>query len=281
MPGKKSTGTFSSSTTTFWSGEGLPEVSRICVIRASYRSAADRISVVLAGTNGEAATLKAHEKASLVRTLREKAGSQLPITVGCMGGCTRDVIDDTVAMSEAGADFALILVPSYFHFALDQMAIMSFFEEVADASPLPVCIYNFPNVVSGLDINSEMLSRLGAHPNIVAVKLTCGGIAKVARAAAEFPREIFTALAGQSDCKLFLVRKSSANSGDRARTLFVRWWRRMHHWAGKSLSEGLYGAIRLVDEGQARRRRAAAASARICRVGICERRHQWHEMGGR
>lgn len=118
-----------------------------------------------------------------------------------MGGCTRDVIDDTVAMSEAGADFALILVPSYFHFALDQMAIMSFFEEVADASPLPVCIYNFPNVVSGLDVNSEMLSRLGGHPNIVAVKLTCGGIAKVARAAAEFPQETFTALAGQSDCK--------------------------------------------------------------------------------
>lgn len=104
-------------------------------------------------------------------------------------------------MHEAGADFALILVPSYFHFAIDQAAIISFFEEVADASPLPVCIYNFPNVVAGLDVNSEALSKLGNHPNIVAVKLTCGGIAKVARVAAEYPRETFVAVAGQSDCE--------------------------------------------------------------------------------
>lgn len=145
--------------------------------------------------------MKASEKADLVRRLRESAGAQLPITVGCVGGCTRDVIDDAEAMREAGADFALILVPSYFHFALDQTAIVSYFQEVADASPLPICIYNFPNVVAGLDVNSEMLSALGSHPNIVAVKLTCGGIAKVARVAAEFPHETFTALAGQSDCK--------------------------------------------------------------------------------
>lgn len=157
--------------------------------------------VVLAGTNGEAATLKTDEKADLVRTLRKQAGNDLPITVGCVGGCTRDVIDDIFAMHNAGADFALILVPSYFHFALDQAAITSYFEEVADASPLPVCIYNFPNVVAGLDVNSEMLAKLGSHPNIVAVKLTCGGIAKVARVAADFPRESFVALAGQSDCE--------------------------------------------------------------------------------
>lgn len=60
-------------------------------------------------------------------------------------------------------------------------------------------LYNFPGVAAGLDINSEMLSRLGQHPNIVGVKLTCGGIAKVARVRAEFDPEQFTALAGQSD----------------------------------------------------------------------------------
>jgi dihydrodipicolinate synthase/N-acetylneuraminate lyase len=165
-----------------------------------YQSAADPSLVVLAGTNGEAATLKIDEKVALVRKLRERAGNDLPITVGCIGGCTRDVIDDVVAMQDAGADFALVLVPSYFHFALDQAAVISYFEEVADASPLPICIYNFPTVVAGLDVNSEMLAKLGRHPNIVAVKLTCGGIGKVARVAADFPRESFVALAGQSDC---------------------------------------------------------------------------------
>ncbi|EMC96900.1 hypothetical protein BAUCODRAFT_68239 [Baudoinia panamericana UAMH 10762] len=160
--------------------------------------------VVIAGTNGEAATLTGDEKARLVSSLRKVSDSiqgqqSLPITVGCNGGSTRDVVDDTMAMHQAGADYALVLVPSYFHFAMNQDAIVAFFTEVADKSPLPVCIYNFPNVVAGLDVNSEMLAILGKHPNIAAVKLTCGGIAKVARVAADFPPEEFAALAGQSD----------------------------------------------------------------------------------
>jgi 4-hydroxy-2-oxoglutarate aldolase len=121
------------------------------------------------------------------------------ITMGCGGGCTRDVIAETVLAKEAGADFALVLVPSYFHFAMDSAAIVAFFEELADNSPVPIVIYNFPGVAAGLDVNSEMLSTLGRHPNIVGVKLTCGGIAKVARIAAEFKPEQFCALAGQSD----------------------------------------------------------------------------------
>lgn len=109
------------------------------------------------------------------------------------------MIAETELAAEAGADFVLVLTPSYFHFAMNQDAIVSFFQELADASPLPVAIYNFPGVVAGLDVNSEMLEILGQHPNIVGVKLTCGGIAKVARVKARFAPEEFSALAGQSD----------------------------------------------------------------------------------
>lgn len=132
--------------------------------------------------------------------------SNLPITVGCNGGCTEAVVNDIAATAQAGADYALVLVPSYFHFAMNADAINEFFLEVADRSPIPIVIYNFPGVVSGLDVNSVMLDLLGEHPNIVAVKLTCGGIAKVARVSAKFgafdghDREgSFRALAGQSD----------------------------------------------------------------------------------
>lgn len=119
--------------------------------------------------------------------------------LGCSAGCTRDVIDQTIEAKQAGANAALVLVPSYFHFAMDQAAIIAFFEELADASPIPVVIYNFPGVVAGLEVNSEMLDILGRHKNIVGVKLTCGGIAKVARIAAAFKTSEFCALAGQSD----------------------------------------------------------------------------------
>ncbi|KAM5346301.1 hypothetical protein ACJ41O_009306 [Fusarium nematophilum] len=159
--------------------------------------------IVIAGTNGEAVTLSQAEKAKLIRLTREiatEAGRpDLPITIGCGGQSTQDVIAETRRGAEAGADFALVLTPSYFHFAMTDDAIVTFFQELADASPIPVVIYNFPGVVAGLNLNSEMLETLGHHPNIVGVKLTCGGIAKVARIRANFEPDGFCALAGQSD----------------------------------------------------------------------------------
>lgn len=158
---------------------------------------------MIAGTNGEAATLTSGEKSQLVQTTRKVAQrlgrGEIPIVLGCGAGCTRDVIDQTVEAKAAGADAALVLVPSYFHFAMDAAAITSFFQEVADSSPIPIIIYNFPGVVAGLDVNSEMLDILGRHKNIVGVKLTCGGIGKVPRVAAAFKTSEFCALAGQSD----------------------------------------------------------------------------------
>lgn len=169
-------------------------------------------------------TLTQDEKLKLIKLTRRVATEvgrpDVPITVGCSGQCTRDVIAETKLAKEAGADFILMLVPSYFHFAMTKDAIVAFFEEVlrtvstslawgslrltesrkaADASPLPVVIYNYPNVVAGLDVDSEMLHRLAKHPNIVGVKLTCGGIAKVSRIAASYTPNEFSALAGQSD----------------------------------------------------------------------------------
>ncbi|KAK2053862.1 dihydrodipicolinate synthetase [Colletotrichum caudatum] len=159
--------------------------------------------IVLAGTNGEAVTLTNEEKTRLVKATREaavRAGRpDLTVTMGCGGQSTRAVIEETRLAAAAGADYALVLVPSYFHFAMGEDAIVGFFEELAGASPVPVIIYNFPGVAAGLDVNSDMLSRLGRHPNIAGVKLTCGGIAKVARVRAEFDPAEFFALAGQSD----------------------------------------------------------------------------------
>ncbi|KAK4539615.1 hypothetical protein LTR36_010498 [Oleoguttula mirabilis] len=159
--------------------------------------------VVLAGTNGEAVALTRSEKAALVRRTREVAKDagkpDLPITLGTSGTSTRDVIDDCTAGREAGADFVLVLVPSFFHFAMSKDAICEFFEEVGDQSPLPILIYNFPGVASGLNVDSTMLDRLAKHFNIVGVKLTCGGIAKVTRVRASYEPSQFSALAGQSD----------------------------------------------------------------------------------
>ncbi|KAL1845801.1 hypothetical protein VTK73DRAFT_428 [Phialemonium thermophilum] len=159
--------------------------------------------IVLAGTNGEAVTLTDDEKIKLVRLTREIARRvnrpDITVTMGCGGQSTREVVAETRLASAAGAEFALVLVPSYFHFAMDEAAIVEFFRELADASPIPIVIYNFPLVVAGLDLHSDTLIELGHHPNIVGVKLTCGGIAKVACIAAALDPSRFSAVAGQSD----------------------------------------------------------------------------------
>lgn len=90
--------------------------------------------VVIAGTNGEAVTLSQEEKTQLVRALRDVAvqngRGDLTITLGCSGQSTREVITETRLAAGAGADFVLVLVPSYFHFAMNEDAIVSFFQEV-------------------------------------------------------------------------------------------------------------------------------------------------------
>lgn len=103
--------------------------------------------VVLAGTNGEAVTLTAAEKTRLVQTTRQLAQDlgrpALPITMGCGGGCTRDVLAETRLAKQAGADYALVLVPSYFHFAMNEEAIVAFFEEVCVSFLYFLCCFLF------------------------------------------------------------------------------------------------------------------------------------------
>lgn len=97
------------------------------------------VVVVLAGTNGEAVTMTREEKIQLTKLTREVAvqvgKSDLPITVGCIGQSTKDVIADTIVAHEAGADFTLVLCPSYFHFAMNEDAVVGFFIEVSVLEP--------------------------------------------------------------------------------------------------------------------------------------------------
>ncbi|KAI1612749.1 hypothetical protein EDD37DRAFT_678968 [Exophiala viscosa] len=159
--------------------------------------------IVIAGSSGEAATLTMDERSQLVSRTRSIAKAQgkdkFPVTIGCIAGCTRDIMSQITAGHRSGADYALVLVPSIFHWAMTKKAVVAFFQEVADRSPVPILIYNFPNLLSGLDVDSDMLAELGSHPNICGVKLTCGGIAKVTRIAEQFRPQEFVALSGMSD----------------------------------------------------------------------------------
>lgn len=241
--------------------------------------------LVIAGTNGEAATLSASEKSQLVQAARKIAQrlgrGDLPITIGGVAGCTRDAIQQTIQAKESGASAYLALTPSFFHFAMNQDAIVTYFQELADASPVPIIIYNFPGVVAGLDVNSEMLDILGKHKNIVAVKLTCGGIAKVARISASFDNSEFVALAGQSDWLIPALSVGGVGTITGVANLYPKVCRVSNlpfADLGSSMAD-LHSYVRPLPAGQARRGVCPTDQAISHRVGVRERWYQWHKMG--
>lgn len=166
------------------------------------------------GSNGEAVHLTHAERSQVTSTTREaldKAGfSAMPIIAGCGTQSVRETIQLCSEAFEAGADYALVLPPAYYAglFAPASGTIFDFFHAVADASPIPIIIYNFPGAVNGLDLSSDVIIKLAQHPNIVGVKLTCGNTGKLARVAAatkKIPKEYnharpeFLVLAGSAD----------------------------------------------------------------------------------
>jgi len=71
--------------------------------------------------------------------------------------------------------------------------------KVADASPIPTMIYNFPRVTAGIDLDSSIITELATHPNIVGVKLSCGNIGKLHRITTATKLSEFAVFPGRSD----------------------------------------------------------------------------------
>ncbi|KAI1083114.1 dihydrodipicolinate synthase [Whalleya microplaca] len=159
--------------------------------------------LVYLGTNGEMALLTREERSAIIRNA-VKAVTDLglpdyPIVAGISAQSTGETIRYAKEAGEAGAAFGLLLPPSYWSKALGSDALIGYFRDVADASPIPIIIYNFPGVTSGIDLDSDQLSTLAAHPNIVATKLTCGNVGKLTRLTAKFEPAHFGVYGGSSD----------------------------------------------------------------------------------
>ncbi|KAH7362651.1 dihydrodipicolinate synthase [Plectosphaerella cucumerina] len=145
------------------------------------------VGLVTMGSNGEAAHCSQEEKLEVTKATREAldaAGfTNVPIILGATEGSVRQTLKLCKAAPAAGADYVLILPPSYFRNQMTEDAIVEYFIAVADQSPAPVIIYNYPGAVSGIDLDSDVLIRLAEHPNIIGTKFTCGSNGKLTRVA--------------------------------------------------------------------------------------------------
>jgi L-threo-3-deoxy-hexylosonate aldolase len=143
--------------------------------------------LVTMGSNGEAVHCTREEKLAVTQATREAldaAGfTDTPIIVGATEGSVRGTIELCKLSQKAGGDYVLLLPPSYFRLLMDEESIYSYFTEVADGSPLPLILYNYPGAVAGIDMDSDLLIKLAQHPNIIGTKFTCGNTGKLTRVA--------------------------------------------------------------------------------------------------
>ncbi|MGZ4150228.1 MAG: 4-hydroxy-tetrahydrodipicolinate synthase [Actinomycetota bacterium] len=141
-------------------------------------------AIVVAGSTGESPTLTHKEKAELFRAVGEVTRGRGKLICGTGTYSTAETLELTQAAEDAGADGLLVVTPYYNK--PPQRGLLAHFERVADATELPMIVYNIPGRTA-TRIEHDTLLRLAERPNIVAVKDSTGDFQGVSRLMAEAP----------------------------------------------------------------------------------------------
>jgi len=155
-------------------------------------------ALVPCGTTGEVATLNADEHRRVISITVEAAKGRVPVIAGCGTYSTAHSIERIRVAAEAGADAALVVVPYYNK--PSQTGLVAHFTAIADASPLPIVLYNVPSRTVA-DISVESLAAVAKHPKIVAVKDATGNLGRVSDQRLKCGEE-FIQLSGNDDMAL-------------------------------------------------------------------------------
>jgi 4-hydroxy-tetrahydrodipicolinate synthase len=131
--------------------------------------------VVPVGTTGESPTLSHEEHKRVVEITVEVARGRVPVIAGAGSNSTAEAIDLTRHATRAGADAVLIVTPYYNK--PTQEGLFLHFSAIADASDIPIIIYNIPGR-SVIDMSVETMARLARHKNIVGVKDATANLAR-------------------------------------------------------------------------------------------------------
>ena len=162
--------------TSFDSSEQLDTGRMKANIRALSRY--DLAGFLVLGSNGEMVNLTDQERVQVYGDTREAIPSNKRMLAGTGCQSTRQTIALTRQAAEAGADAALVLNPSYYKGLMTPQALRDHYFAVADASPIPVIIYNMP-ANTGLDMDADTITAIAAHENIIGLKDSGGNITKM------------------------------------------------------------------------------------------------------
>lgn len=169
-------GVFPPMPTPFDRGEVNPGAVRSNVarwIRAGVRG------IVALGSTGEAPLLTEQESDAVLGTVREAVPRANLLIAGTGRESTRATIDASRRAAALGADAVLVRTPSYYKGRMTHDAFVRHYTAVADASSVPVVLYNFP-ATTGVNLAADTVGALAQHPNIAGIKETGTDAAQIA-----------------------------------------------------------------------------------------------------
>ncbi|MDH3272194.1 MAG: dihydrodipicolinate synthase family protein, partial [Gemmatimonadota bacterium] len=126
--------------------------------------------ILIAGSTGESVFLDEAERVALVEAAADVVQHERVVIVGTGSESTRHTIHLTQQAADAGADAVLVSPPAYFKGAMTPRVLARHYRAVADASPVPLLVYQVPLRLSTLELPTGLIGELSQHPNIVGIK---------------------------------------------------------------------------------------------------------------
>ena len=160
--------------------------------------------ILVLGTTGETPTLTADERKALIRFVRERVAGRVHLMVGVGGNCTRDVVATLRTWDLSGYDAVLSVNPYYNK--PNQEGLYQHFKAIAEASPLPVMLYNIPGR-TGVNMAPETIARLANDcNNIIGVKEASGNLVQMEQVKALTPSD-FLLISGDDGLTVEVIKR--------------------------------------------------------------------------
>ena len=134
--------------------------------------------IVILGSTGEAILLSDDERREVLKTAMDAAAPNKVMIAGTGIESATETLRLTDFAASLGYDIAMVRTPHYYKTQMKPVNMLAFYRYVADRSPLPIIIYNFPQA-TGYDIPAEVVIELAEHPNLIGIKESSGDVAKV------------------------------------------------------------------------------------------------------
>jgi 4-hydroxy-2-oxoglutarate aldolase len=122
------------------------------------------------GTNGEYKSLSVEERFKVLGTVVRHRAKDKVVMAGMGFESTKETIDMTLRAADEGADMVSLLMPHFFAKKMTPDLLAGYVVDVADASPVPVLLYNNPSVAAGVTIRADLIHLVKDHPNVIGIK---------------------------------------------------------------------------------------------------------------